>query len=157
MPQVNSNMSPAGFQKKPPPALWSARRYEEPTRTRIPSGATWASTAGLSTSCQAASMKIARGSPAGRPAVDAANWRWRKPPTIRILSFRGKTGEREVVCNKRVERYSDELGAFRSGELGGRHPRTKNTSSAIPEGFLSGPSRTSIGRSECATRRWRPR
>jgi integrase len=35
-----------------------------------------------------------------------------------ILSVRGKTGEREVVCNKGVERYLDELRSFRSGELG---------------------------------------
>jgi integrase len=35
-----------------------------------------------------------------------------------ILSVRGKTGEREVVCNKGVERYLDELRSFRTGETG---------------------------------------
>src|ERR1700694_1658055 len=35
-----------------------------------------------------------------------------------ILSVRGKTGEREVVCNKGVERYLDELRSFRTEELG---------------------------------------
>jgi integrase len=35
-----------------------------------------------------------------------------------ILSVRGKTGEREVVCNKGVERYLDELRSFRSDEIG---------------------------------------
>jgi integrase len=35
-----------------------------------------------------------------------------------ILSVRGKTGEREVVCNRGVERYLDELRSFRTKELG---------------------------------------
>jgi integrase len=37
-----------------------------------------------------------------------------------ILSVRGKTGEREVVCNHGVDRYLDELRSFRKEELG--HP-----------------------------------
>jgi hypothetical protein len=52
--------------------------------------------------------------------------RWRDVSTTRtltdevraILSVRGKTGEREVVCNKGVERYLDELRSFRTEELG---------------------------------------
>jgi integrase len=35
-----------------------------------------------------------------------------------ILSVRGKTGEREVVCNKGVERYLDELRSYRAEESG---------------------------------------
>jgi integrase len=34
-----------------------------------------------------------------------------------ILSVRGKTGEREVVCNKGVERYLDEIRSFRTEKL----------------------------------------
>jgi integrase len=39
-----------------------------------------------------------------------------------ILLVRGKTGEREVVCNKGVERYLDELKSFRTQELGNAPP-----------------------------------
>jgi integrase len=57
---------------------------------------------------------------------EARRLRWRDVSTTRtltdevraILSVRGKTGEREVVCNKGVERYLDELRSFRTGELG---------------------------------------
>ncbi|MHC6157815.1 hypothetical protein ACVSQB_39415, partial [Bradyrhizobium elkanii] len=34
-----------------------------------------------------------------------------------VLSVRGKTGEREVVCNRGVDRFLDELRAFRTEEL----------------------------------------
>jgi integrase len=57
---------------------------------------------------------------------EARKLRWRDVSTTRtltdevraILSVRGKTGEREVVCNKGVERYLDELRSFRTEELG---------------------------------------
>jgi integrase len=57
---------------------------------------------------------------------EARRLRWRDVSTTRtltdevrvILSVRGKTGEREVVCNKGVERYLDELRSFRTDELG---------------------------------------
>jgi integrase len=57
---------------------------------------------------------------------EARRLKWRDVSTTRtltdevraILSVRGKTGEREVVCNKGVERYLDELRSFRSDELG---------------------------------------
>jgi integrase len=59
---------------------------------------------------------------------EARKLKWRDVSTTRtltdevrsILSVRGKTGEREVVCNKGVERCLDELWSFRSQELG--HP-----------------------------------
>lgn len=35
-----------------------------------------------------------------------------------VLTVRGKTGEREVVCNRGVERYLDRLRAYRIDELG---------------------------------------
>jgi integrase len=52
--------------------------------------------------------------------------RWRDVSTTRtltdeirgILSVRGKTGEREVVCNRGVERFLGELRSYRTGELG---------------------------------------
>jgi integrase len=57
---------------------------------------------------------------------EARRLRWRDISATRtltdevraILSVRGKTGEREVVCNKGVERYLDELRSFRTDELG---------------------------------------
>ena len=57
---------------------------------------------------------------------EARRLRWRDVSTTRtltdevraILLVRGKTGEREVVCNKGVERYLDELRSFRTEELG---------------------------------------
>ena len=57
---------------------------------------------------------------------EARKLRWRDVSTTRtltdeiraILSVRGKTGEREVVCNMGVERYLDELRSFRTQELG---------------------------------------
>jgi len=57
---------------------------------------------------------------------EARRLRWRDVSTTRtltdevraILSVRGKTGEREVVCNRGVERYLDELRSFRTEELG---------------------------------------
>ncbi len=39
-----------------------------------------------------------------------------------VLSVRGKTGQREVVCNRGVERYLDELRSFRTDELGHSPP-----------------------------------
>jgi integrase len=59
---------------------------------------------------------------------EARKLRWRDVSTTRtmnavvraVLSVRGKTGEREVVCNKGVEGCLDELRSFRSQELG--HP-----------------------------------
>jgi integrase len=61
---------------------------------------------------------------------EARKLRWRDVSTTRtltdevraILSVRGKTGEREVVCNKGVERYLDELRSFRAEELGNVPP-----------------------------------
>ncbi|MFG3596471.1 hypothetical protein [Bradyrhizobium sp. RDI18] len=57
---------------------------------------------------------------------EARKLKWRDASTTRtltdevraILSVRGKTGEREVVCNRGVERYLDELRSFRTEELG---------------------------------------
>ena len=57
---------------------------------------------------------------------EARRLRWRDVSTTRtltdevraILSVRGKTGEREVVCNRGVERYLDELRSYRTEELG---------------------------------------
>jgi integrase len=57
---------------------------------------------------------------------EARRLRWSDVSTTRtltdevraILSVRGKTGEREVVCNRGVERYLDELRSFRIEELG---------------------------------------
>jgi len=57
---------------------------------------------------------------------EARKLRWRDVSTTRtltdevraILSVRGKTGEREVVCNKGAERYLDELRSYRTEELG---------------------------------------
>ena len=57
---------------------------------------------------------------------EARRLKWRDVSTTRtladevraILSVRGKTGEREVVCNRGVERYLDELRSFRTEELG---------------------------------------
>jgi integrase len=59
---------------------------------------------------------------------EARRLRWRDVSTnwtltdeVRaILSVRGKTGEREVVCDRGVERYLDELRSFRTEESG--HP-----------------------------------
>ena len=61
---------------------------------------------------------------------EARRLKWRDVSTTRtltdevraILSVRGKTGEREVVCNKGVERYLDELRSFRTEELGNPPP-----------------------------------
>jgi integrase len=61
---------------------------------------------------------------------EARRLRWRDVSTTRtladevraILSVRGKTGEREVVCNKGVELYLDELRSFRTQELGHSPP-----------------------------------
>jgi integrase len=57
---------------------------------------------------------------------EARKLRWRDVSTTRtltdevraMLSVWGKTGEREVVCNKGVERYLDELRSYRTEELG---------------------------------------
>lgn len=57
---------------------------------------------------------------------EARRLKWRDVSTTRtltgevraILSVRGKTGEREVVCNRGVERYLDELRLYRAGGLG---------------------------------------
>lgn len=57
---------------------------------------------------------------------EARRLKWRDVSTTRtltdevraILSVRGKTGEREVVCNKGVERYLDKLRSYRAEELG---------------------------------------
>jgi integrase len=57
---------------------------------------------------------------------EARRLKWRDVSTTRtltdevraILSVRGKTGEREVVCNRGVERFLDELRTFRTEELG---------------------------------------
>ena len=57
---------------------------------------------------------------------EARRLRWRDSSNTRtladevraVLSVRGKTGEREVVCNRGVERYLDELRSFRIEELG---------------------------------------
>ena len=57
---------------------------------------------------------------------EARKLRWRDVSETRtltdevraILSVRGKTGEREVVCNRGVERYLDELRSYRTKELG---------------------------------------
>jgi integrase len=57
---------------------------------------------------------------------EARRLKWRDVSTTRtltdevraMLSVRGKTGEREVVCNMGVERYLDELRSFRAEELG---------------------------------------
>jgi site-specific recombinase XerD len=57
---------------------------------------------------------------------EARRLKWRDVSTTRtltdevraILSVRGKTGEREVVCNRGVERCLDELRSFRTEELG---------------------------------------
>lgn len=61
---------------------------------------------------------------------EARKLRWRDVSNTRtltdevrsILSVRGKTGEREVVCNKGVESCLDELRSFRSQELGNPPP-----------------------------------
>jgi integrase len=61
---------------------------------------------------------------------EARRLKWRDVSTTRtltdevraILSVRGKTGEREVVCNRGVERYLDELRTYRSEELGNPPP-----------------------------------
>jgi integrase len=58
---------------------------------------------------------------------EARKLRWRDVSETRtltddiraILSVRGKTGEREVVCNRGVERYLDELSTYRRQEVGG--------------------------------------
>jgi integrase len=55
---------------------------------------------------------------------EARRLRWRDVSTTRtltdevraILSVRGKTGEREVVCNRGVERYLEEVRSFRANE-----------------------------------------
>lgn len=57
---------------------------------------------------------------------EARKLKWRDVSSTRtltdevraILSVRGKTGQREVVCNKGVESCLDELRSFRSQELG---------------------------------------
>ena len=57
---------------------------------------------------------------------EARRLKWRDASTTRtltdevraILLVRGKTGEREVVCNKGVERYLDELQSYRTQEVG---------------------------------------
>jgi integrase len=56
---------------------------------------------------------------------EARRLKWRDVSTTRtltdevraILSVRGKTGEREVVCNRGVERYLDELRSFRTEDV----------------------------------------
>ena len=57
---------------------------------------------------------------------EARRLKWRDASTTRtltdevraILLVRGKTGEREVVCNKGVERYLDELQSYRTQKVG---------------------------------------
>ena len=57
---------------------------------------------------------------------EARRLKWRDVSTTRtltdevraILTVRGKTGEREVVCNKGVERLLDELQSYRTQEVG---------------------------------------
>jgi integrase len=80
---------------------------------------------------------------------EARRLRWSDVSTTRtltdevraILSVRGKTGEREVVCNRGVERYLDELRSFRIEELGHTPSDQEYTCSVIPLGDWSGPSR----------------
>ena len=56
---------------------------------------------------------------------EARHLRWRDISTTKtlngqtrlIFTVRGKTGEREVVCNERVEGYVERLRGFRSGEV----------------------------------------
>jgi integrase len=50
--------------------------------------------------------------------MDISNTRTLTDEVRAILSVRGKTGQREVVCNKGVESGLDELRSFRSQELG---------------------------------------
>ncbi len=57
---------------------------------------------------------------------EARRLRWRDASTTRtltdevraVLLVRGKTGEREVVCNKGVERYLEDLRSYRTQEVG---------------------------------------
>jgi integrase len=61
---------------------------------------------------------------------EARRLQWRDVSTTRtltdevraVLSVRGKTGAREVVCNRGVDRYLDELRAHRMEELGHSPP-----------------------------------
>ena len=80
---------------------------------------------------------------------EARKLRWRDVSNTRtltdevrsILSVRGKTGEREVVCNKGVEGCLDELRSFRSQELGHPPPDQEHVfchASGAPVGSFKG-------------------
>ncbi|MEO8321732.1 MAG: tyrosine-type recombinase/integrase [Bradyrhizobium sp.] len=80
---------------------------------------------------------------------EARKLKWRDVSTTRtltdevrsILSVRGKTGEREVVCNKGVESCLDELRSFRAEELGHAPPDQEHVfchASGVPVGSFKG-------------------
>ena len=76
---------------------------------------------------------------------EARKHNWRDASTTRtltdevraILSVRGKTGEREVVGNRGVERYLDELRSYRAEELG-ETPSDQEYVFCHPSGALIG-------------------
>jgi len=72
---------------------------------------------------------------------DVSNTRTLTDEVRSILSVRGKTGEREVVCNKGVEGCLDELRSFRSQELGHPPPDQEHVfchASGAPVGSFKG-------------------
>ena len=73
--------------------------------------------------------------------TDVSNTRTLTDEVRSILSVRGKTGEREVVCNKGVDSCLDELRSFRSQELGHAPPDQEFVfchASGVPVGSFKG-------------------
>jgi integrase len=76
----------------------------------------------------------------GRHRADLTRHRSIYPPihvSRMVLTVRGKTGEREVVCNEGVDRIVDELKAYRTNELG-LQPPADEFIFAHPNGALIG-------------------